>query len=57
MPEQGLCLRAELNNRFRDSKPLSEKIKEIAKGDDAITFFKENGEKQNPIMNVHLMTL
>ena len=35
MPEQGSCLRAELNNSFKDSKTLSEKIKEIAKGDDA----------------------
>ncbi len=35
MPEQGPCLRAELNNSFKDSKSLSEKIKEIGKGDDA----------------------
>jgi hypothetical protein len=27
MPEQGSCLRAELNNSFKDSKTLSEKIK------------------------------
>ena len=35
MPEQGSCLRAELIKSFKDSKTLSEKIKEIAKGDDA----------------------
>jgi hypothetical protein len=35
MPEQDSCLRVELNNSFKDSKTLSEKIKEIAKGDDA----------------------
>jgi hypothetical protein len=35
MPEQGSCTRAELNNSFKNSKTLSEKIKEIAKGDDA----------------------
>jgi hypothetical protein len=34
MPEQGPCLRAEINHSFRDSKTLSEKIKEIVKGDD-----------------------
>jgi hypothetical protein len=34
MPEQGPCLRSEINN-FKDSKTLSEKVKEIAKGDDA----------------------
>src|SRR3954451_22726966 len=35
MPEQGSCLRAELNNSFKNSKTLSQKIKDIAKGDDA----------------------
>ena len=35
MPKQSSCLRAELNNSFKDSKTLSEKIKEIAKRDDA----------------------
>ena len=35
MPEQGSCLRAELNNSFKNSKTLSDKIKEIAKRDDA----------------------
>jgi predicted adenine nucleotide alpha hydrolase (AANH) superfamily ATPase len=34
MPEQGCCLRAELIKSFKDSKTLSEKIKEIAKRDD-----------------------
>jgi hypothetical protein len=34
MPEQGSCLRAELNNSFKNSKTLCEKIKEIAKRDD-----------------------
>ena len=34
MPEQGPCLRAEINKSFKDSKTLSDKIKEIAKGDD-----------------------
>jgi hypothetical protein len=35
MPEQGSCLRSELNNSFKNSKTLCEKIKEIAKRDDA----------------------
>jgi hypothetical protein len=35
MPEQGPCLRAELNNSFKDSKTLLKKINEIAKGYDA----------------------
>jgi len=35
MPEQGPSLRAELNQSFKDPKTLSDKIKEIAKGDDA----------------------
>ena len=34
MPEQGPCLRVELNNSFKDSKTLSQRIKEIAKEDD-----------------------
>ena len=34
MPEQGPCLSAEIISSFRDSKTLSEKIKEIVKGDD-----------------------
>ena len=29
MPEQGPCLRVEFNNSFKDSKTLSEKIKEM----------------------------
>ena len=35
MPEQGSCLRAEITKSFKDPKTLSDKIKEIAKGDDA----------------------
>ena len=35
MPEQGSCLRAKLNNSFKNSKTLCEKMKEIAKEDDA----------------------
>ena len=35
MPEQGPSLRNEIISSFKDSKTLSEKIKEIAKGDDA----------------------
>jgi hypothetical protein len=35
MPEQGSCLRAELNNSFKDSKTICEKMKEIVKEDDA----------------------
>jgi hypothetical protein len=35
MPEQGPSLRTELNQSFKDSKTLSEKIKDIAKEDDA----------------------
>ncbi len=35
MPKHGPCLRAEVNNSFKDSKTLSYKIKEIAKGGDA----------------------
>ena len=35
MPEQGPSLRTEIITSFKDSKTLSDKIKEIAKGDDA----------------------
>ena len=35
MSEQGPSLRAELNQSFKDPKTLSDKIKDIAKGDDA----------------------
>jgi hypothetical protein len=34
MPKQGPNLRTEIISSFRDSKTLSEKIKEIVKGDD-----------------------
>ena len=51
MPEQGPCLRAEINHSFRDSKTLSEKIKEIAKRDDAEytpdDFIKDRLSKRN----------
>ena len=50
MPEQGSCLRAELNNSFKNSKTLSEKIKEIAKGDSEYTtddFIKDMLSKRN----------
>jgi hypothetical protein len=51
MPEQGSCLRSELINRFKNSKTLSEKIKEIAKRDDAEytpdDFIKDRLSKRN----------
>jgi hypothetical protein len=51
MPEQGSCLRSEINNSFKNSKTLSDKIKDIAKRDDAEytpdDFIKDGLNKRN----------
>jgi len=60
MPEQGPCLRAEINHSFKDSKTLSGKIKDIAKGDNEDKtpddFLKDRLSKRNEYEDNNEMT-